>query len=110
MRIRVIGSVLACLALTGCTHVIELGTTTAGHCITQDDARRILGGEPRLVSQSEGASESVRAGRERRCEYVGDNRATLNAVFVTAPSEDDARAAYDEVRTGLSSFERVETL
>jgi len=96
------------LMLIGCKHAGGSGATTASKVVTAADAERILGGTARLVSERQGESESLRGGHYSRCEYVGAYRATLNVVIETAPSEESARGAYSESRSGLGSFEQIE--
>ena len=94
--------------LAACSSLGGLGAMAASKMVTAEDAERILGSPARLVSDSHGEAESLPGGRESRCEYVAAERATLDVVIVTAPSEEPARKAFAESRDGLGSFERVE--
>jgi len=98
------------LMLIGCKNVIDTSATRASKLVTLADAERILDGTARLASERSGESESLRGGRESRCEYVGAGRATLTVVIQTAPGEESARGAYRESRSGLGSFERIEEM
>lgn len=108
MRQRVLAIVVVGLMFAACRHAADTSATTASKLVTAADAERILGGTVRLVSEKRGESESVRGALETRCEYVTADRATLNVVIQTAPNEESARGVYDESRSGMGSFERIE--
>ena len=69
------------LALAGCGYAGGGAGASASRLVTAEDAERILGGAAKLVAESSGEAESPPGGRESHCEYVGPDRATLNAVM-----------------------------
>jgi hypothetical protein len=105
---RVLAVLAFGLALLGCGSVRELGARSAGTLVTAEDAQRILGVPARLANEWRGESESSPGAWERRCEYVGPDRATLMVVIVTTRSRDDAQRIYEESRGQAGSFARVE--
>ena len=108
MKQPALAIVVLCLMVVGCKNVIDTSDTRASKLVTLADAERILGGTAKLASERSGESDSFRGARESRCEYIGADRATLNVVIQTSPSEERARAAYDESRSGFGSFEKIE--